>query len=388
MSGSGITLGYNNPPINPHSSAMRTVFVELKPQYFPVHSFAPQWGEMISKLAGQLDGEIASKSQILVTLAELGKTIKMVRNPFNLLRTDWRRIAAKYPAAKLKSLGRSIWKDHKWRNELGERISSSAKVGANSWLEYKYGWNAMFQDVKALAKTSGTLAGIGRTLKEGEQRFSSSEKVEASWATPIYPYGETESYWNSLHGILTNPRQMSGQIRVRCNKIHKSGFFRIGCHQLMNQAKHLGAFERLLDAYGASGSSVVSTLWELVPLSFVVDWFIDWHAITALGPMSRLNMMDVRMLGCSSKVLTSYDIEMLFSPYQEIFYSAGPAYGRVATSLTGSPVYKGTGKSETYTRSQGMPSVEQVVAGFIDAGLSVTRGISGLSLIIQRALRR
>jgi hypothetical protein len=93
-----------------------------------------------------------------VTLAEAQKTIRMIRNPFNLLRTNWRKLCRR------------------------ETALSLHKKAANVWLEGQYGWNSFWYDVKASVKTYAKLKELAtvRSLRGSLIRLSEGDESSGS----------------------------------------------------------------------------------------------------------------------------------------------------------------------------------------------------------------
>lgn len=327
---------------------------------------APNYDDLLSQLADQLDARINEGSMALVTLCELGKTVRMVRNPFNLLRPTWRR-----------KFGRTL------------SASSLLKKPSDYWLEWTYGWKAAYMDVKAAAKTTARLLANSSKLQRGFSRLTVQETASTSWATPIYETGKDLSSWETARARMKSGGTIGGLTQhLRASNGEVVRTVRLGCWQELARIQHMTSFVRFLNAYGVgSVSQVVDTLWEVIPYSFVIDWFLDWHAIADIPLLGRLRSADVRHLGTSERLTSSYDVEILNDQARNVYYMAGPWYYRYPTGSTGEPVAKGRAYSTYYTRTAGGPGISQIAAGLLGSGLSSTRGISGLSLIVQRLLR-
>lgn len=325
---------------------------------------ALSYDDLVTSLADQLDDRINEGSLALVTLAELGKTIQMVRNPFNLLR----------PA---------------WRKKFGRTNPASSLIGKASdyWLEWTYGWKAAYADVKAAAKTVARLNATLPTFHQGLSRLSAQKVETSSWAGPLYQSGITESMWESKKASMEG-LNLTSSIYYRAKNADVRRYVRLGCRQDLAKIERMNQFSRFLQAWGAgSVSNIVDTLWEVVPYSFVIDWFLDWHAIASVPTLARLGEVDVRHLGSSVKTVVTYEVEILSSPAWYVYYQAGPWQGRRPTSYTGSFITKGKAINTNYSRTPGGPGISTLISGFLGSGLSSCRSISGLSLIVQRLKR-
>jgi len=324
---------------------------------------ALNWDEHVSQLADLLDDRISEGSLALVTLCEMGKTIQMVRNPFNLLKPDWRKRMGKLPGSQL------------------------VKRASDYWLEWQYGWKAGYADVKAAANTSAKLLAIKPKLERGFSRLSTQKVETSSWASPVYQTGENATTWTDHNAQLVAGRLQS-KVMYRASNGSVSRVSRLGCLQDLARVERVSSFLRFLDAWGVgSVSDVIDTLWEIVPYSFVIDWFLDWHAIRQIPKLGRLRSADVRHLGSSVKIYSSYDVEMLAGPQWYVYYRASPWSYKTPTGTSGSFTSKGRANHSVYTRTAGGPGIEGIVSGLLGTGLSSTRGASGLSLIVQRLHR-
>jgi len=134
------------------------------------------WYSQVVALASLVRGLVESRSLLAVSLQELPKTIRMVRNPFGLLKTNWRQLAKGFSASKL------------------------AKTGANLWLEYQYGWNAAHYDLSnfsvALAKWMVNRDHIN-FYRAGE-RFSKASETLLSVPSPTVADGLWSEWLQTL----------------------------------------------------------------------------------------------------------------------------------------------------------------------------------------------
>jgi len=153
--------------------------------------------------------------------------------------------------------------------------------------------------------------------------------------------------------------------------------------QIMHRANYVSNFVRSQHLLGLSPSDIVATLWEVIPFSFVVDWFVNWHYLTRYFNEQRLFGADVRKLGCSLKVLTHYDLQ--FVPIISLQGNNFPGIWYGKPPITPYPLRycEGKGSFSSYTRMTGLPSFTDVQSGFASAGLSLKQGASASALIVQ-----
>lgn len=320
----------------------------------------PPWPLLVTELADKIETGIETSSLLFVTLAEIRKTYSMVRNPFNLLKADWRNSAHNFSARQL------------------------SKAGANIWLEGLYGWKACYRDIKGFSKSYRDVLAYSRRNSMGFEHFSVSQTDELAPVSPVI-YGCTLSEWNSTIGSLPltgNPIWSSGGY-FRADVHHRHATYRIGCERLLDTQYRFNRTQAALRALGADFNSILPTLWELVPFSFVIDWFIDTRGLWALPSLARLQRADVRRLCYSTKIEHQSNLTVI---HGHPFSGWSVTYGRSPSSRSGTPVLSGVCTGTTYTRAQGGPSIADVRAGLLSANLSSTQLLSGLSLIIQRAI--
>jgi hypothetical protein len=320
------------------------------------------WTNLINELADQLNGRINEGSLLLVTIAEARKTIRMVKNPFSLLKPDWRKRAESYSARDL------------------------VKRGANIWLEHLYGWKACYRDICAVSKTAAALYSQPN-LEELDgwfQRYSATQvetiSPESAWS------GYSDSAWATLCSYF--PTTNYSALSAFRNKFSGGKVtYSVGCRSLMDLQLRYSNTRRFLNAFGLDAPSIVSTLWELVPMSFVIDWFIDTRGLWAAIPKQRLLQSDVRQLGTSESIEVSSDWQMTFGRTPFYQYGSGTPWKSVTpTGYSGSNYFVSSGKYKSYKRTTGLPDTSLITSGFLTRGLNLSQAISGISLILQRAL--
>lgn len=197
-------------------------------------------------------GKIAdTKTNISVTLAEASKTSDLILNTAN-------RIDRAYRAFRK---GRFT--------EVAKILNITPGRVHKNWLEYKYGWMPLLLDVKNSAEF---LAQQSLTRKP---RFTVSSKVKWETAmplsTPYAPWGDPNPT-----AVVKEEISCEGEVKVK-----------IWCeidNPTLSELQQLGVTNPALVA------------WELVPYSFVFDWFLQvgnfLEATTALnGIVCRRAMM-------------------------------------------------------------------------------------------------
>jgi hypothetical protein len=163
----------------------------------------------------------------LTSLAELADTRKMFIN-----------------------LGKRLWKmkipKKIFRN--GKKAASLKSV-ANDWMEGRYGWRTLVYDITSLNDAL-------RNFDESRTRYS--ERSGDHWSTSSY--SEVPVTWSAFYGLKTIQDQVSIQVRGSVAADIEVPKFQF---------------------------NPLQTGWEVIPFSFVIDWFLGvGRALSALSFLS------------------------------------------------------------------------------------------------------
>lgn len=165
-----------------------------------------------------------------VFFGELAESIRMIRRPGSALR---QRIDTYYGAAK-----------ERLRRE--RTSNSKRKALAGTWLEYSYGWKPLVSDVDSAAET---LASIG--FKRKTAPIVSWGEVKTSTPLTVFHGGDNDA-------LCEIGRQLHSRVKVR----------------------FLGAVNMEADGtnrqhhrWGLAPEDFVPTIYNLIPYSFLVDYF-------------------------------------------------------------------------------------------------------------------
>lgn len=323
------------------------------------------WGELLDDLASQANGSLSEAASLPVTLLEGAKTIAMIRNPFNLLKPNFHRSVRKLSARAL------------------------AVKGANVWLEGYYGWKSMYQDVMSLSKATANLLHDSSSLyfdKLGKRLCARKSDTQFSSRTD-YVLGTTEPAWQSMAGRGWRNSGMyyleTGDHARLVNHSLKHAYT-LGCRQVMQVSDRLRRTKAFLAQYGArSWSDIRDVIWEVIPFSFVVDWFIDTRGIWAPINQWRLNQLDIKQVGHSTRSSGEYNIELYDDPNAYANGGSQKWTYKYAISVDKPTSLSTTGKYCSYVRTPGFPSVDVVYAKFLSKGLKFIQGVNGAALLAQ-----
>lgn len=211
--------------------------------------------------------EVTHQFQGGTFLGELGKTLKMIRNPAQAFRrgiTDYTNDLKKVVRASRSAGGR----------QLTARV---VKTAADSWLEYQYGWKPLLSDVENGAKALARLEESTPTFKR-ITAYGENETVTSSSDHSIHGYAYTSAYDSDYTKVVYR-----GAVRVT-PPVRKT------------MAQSLLGFDL---------ASFVPTAWELTPYSFLVDYFTNIGDIIQGWSYLRGNLSWVNRTAIQEKRVTA-----------------------------------------------------------------------------------
>jgi hypothetical protein len=204
------------------------------------------------------------KSQIAVTLAEGRQTVNMIAS------------AARDIAGLRK----------RWLSKQPRKTRGNERRLHSSWLEYRYGWMPLYFDAYGIAKHLSSLSDTKDTWPV---------RASARWESDV----TTAQVWNAF--------AWKGTVRIRTTHRYKSmvgGFITL---------------DRRVDRelVRAGLTNPLELAWEVLPYSFVVDWFIkvgDYiEGMTALSGVSAHHCWassDTDKAAAKSVVKTTYPTDL------------------------------------------------------------------------------
>lgn len=196
-----------------------------------------------------------------IFLGELRETLRMIRNP----------------AAGLRNLADSFLKDvktakkktpKKWKKNLG-----------GMWLEYAFGWTPLISDISEGYKAYSSLA----KSRDGEQKPVSGhgiEEVEVPSRTATnYPF------YFGTGGLMYGGNNYVG--KDRCVVKYRGMVVRRVDVTLRDK----------LSRVGFNAEEFIPTVWELLPWSFLVDYFTNIGDVLTANAFNRA---DLAWVACST----------------------------------------------------------------------------------------
>lgn len=185
-------------------------------------------------------------------LSDFGKTISMLKRPLG---------------SSLNLLNSMV----RYRNKrLGKTVASATKASAHAWLEYRYGWKPILLDCET-------------AIREASD-FSTNLRSRRLVARGSVPFDRSVSNVQQVTGGL--PRLSGADV---AGTYRSSGGAFAG---VIYEVKASTTSEQLLKILGLRPSDLPATAWEIIPFSFVADWFTntgEW--LRAVTPNPGINIL-------------------------------------------------------------------------------------------------
>lgn len=180
-----------------------------------------------------------------VALGELRETLELIKNPAKAL---WRRVNDWRTSAK-KQRSRSLRKH--WRLPKRKRKRAVKKELADKWLEYSFGYKPLLNDIDDAT----------RALNRRHDWLSNGEHVSASFSNKSNTWTEISGDTSAYLAYVRTTRWSVDTRTIRYYGKTKA--------YVMNPLK----FNARL--WGFDPRDFVPTLWELLPYSFLIDYFTN-----------------------------------------------------------------------------------------------------------------
>lgn len=163
-----------------------------------------------------------------VFLGELMETVKMIRHPAEALR-------------------RGIDDYYRTVKKRIRRHGRSKRLIQDTWLEYVFGWAPLVNDAKDALKLATADTNVVRKKIRSDE---CTERLDVTKTNNQFTYGHTRAKWTHVH---------QGEVMV---KIKGAVSANMGNPGFPEQC-------------GLSWSNFLPTIWELIPYSFLFDYFTN-----------------------------------------------------------------------------------------------------------------
>jgi hypothetical protein len=260
-----------------------------------------------------------------VVIGELGKTVRSIVRPAKALQG---RILSYFNRANRLKRG------HKQR--LGSR-GAFLKDLADTYLEATFGWQPLISDVRDGAKALARYATRDYLERQQFRAFGADEVPVSSTSGIVGPYG----YDSTVNQYFNQVRIVSG--RFECIYY---GAFVVKLRDVFGLATGCENIARLS---GISLTDFAPTVWELIPWSFVVDYFTNvgdvieaasnmYHGIGWITKVHIRETHDVRTITGNSAHTRSF-MPTVFLSQDTAQARMHSSYRTVSRILTGFDLY-------------------------------------------------
>lgn len=212
----------------------------------PVSVSSPE-AQALSRLYSAIKNKQEGMNGLLI-LGELRETIKMLRRPGEGLLS----LFSDY-------LGTAKGLRKTFESKKGGNRKRFEKAASDLWLEYSFGWKPLISDVRDIATTVARIA-HDNALRTDRARGSAST-TGAQVDAPFYDAGPVPT---DPAPRFLNSRRRTTELSVR----YVAGI----------RANTNGPTDRFTDLARETGltlSNFVPTVWNLIPYSFLVDYFVN-----------------------------------------------------------------------------------------------------------------
>jgi hypothetical protein len=260
------TFHFGNRPTNPAITCAQINYMsgnngygygEVLDLIFPIPdptSMAKANNSALSSYVSKVRG-VQTTFQGGVFLGELKETIEMLVSPAKTLRHG----LSSYLAT-LKKRKRQVK-----RVSPRKRLSAAKSVIADTWLEYAFGWRPLIHDIDDAMKTLAN-------------QYASSPR----WV-PVFAVGKDERFAD-----MTLQSIMSPTLGRIYNRIH---------YEIVKEVKYRGQVNMVhptnLGSFHAgiwNPQEIIPTVWELIPYSFLVDYFANIGAMISAASLIESNL--------------------------------------------------------------------------------------------------
>lgn len=226
-------------------------------------NLAPAWDSILEKeaLNKSYSKITASDLDVGVMIGELRETVEGLRNPLSSLREELNWLSRN--RNKLLNLDDALQRASRSstynrihdsivrieRAVAAGAVPRSAKALANTWLEWRYGIRPLVKTVQDVIEHLTTQQRVfenrlqkrkGKTAKTTSVVTGSGSTAGGHFSDIQYSYRQTTTRWTVASTGFLMPSPLTWQAR-----------------------------------YGLDGPSIPGIAWELLPLSFVADWFVN-----------------------------------------------------------------------------------------------------------------
>jgi hypothetical protein len=258
----------------------------------------------LTKVLGKVH-EATTALQGGIVLGELAETLRMLRRPASGLRDGLNRWLddAKRQAKRLgRRRGRALPPDP-------HGVTRASKALADTWLEHVFGWGPLISDIEGAHKA--ILQVIERGLypikRVSAQADSAAPTEMSAWLQLIPDASPAYIRWSRDHKISTR--------------------YKVAVAMEPRDSLRVTA----LDSFGLRAREFLPTVWELIPYSFLIDYFTNIGDVVGTLAVQRSRILWIvktrvdeyrnELYACSAGVYFSGGTEGSWSPRPKATYT-------------------------------------------------------------------
>jgi len=328
----------------------------------------PDWFSVVDEFKESIDSLINERffsGEFLAESGIFGDALRLVLNPKKGLQHFFRHVVDS--GLKHKTLGeidksfrhsiygRKLLESRSVRSGF-EAIPASLKDAVSAHLFYKFGVAPAIQDIRSAMDVHSKVQKRFEFLVKNEGQYvpirvRRTLPVAFDSSYPTTPYVGMASRQSAQRTEVT----LFAQGRVRGGLNEASGF--------RAYAEYFGL------------NKVVGTAWELIPFTFVLDWFTN--AQERINDLTRIRLGEgtfYNLVGLGTSVKDIVERQVIITPgYDQVF--------QMPITSTDSPIVAYDLISSVYNRVPGIPDT----SGVVDLStLGLFQGVTGTELLIQK----
>lgn len=188
-------------------------------------------------------------------LGELSQTIALIKSPASALRGHT-----------------GLFLDRMARQKAKQNKRQFSKTLADSWLEYSFGVAPLIKDITSIAEAAQNMVVEPHLKRESFTGFA--EKATSDLRSGVTPFGLNTYY--------------SRDVIDRCKAIYT-----VGVRPEVLRANN--ALEAVIAQGGFNLNEVLPTAWELLPWSFLIDYFSNIGDVISAATTSMTNVRWVQL---------------------------------------------------------------------------------------------
>lgn len=209
-----------------------------------------------------------------VFLGELGETLRMIKNPARSLRR-----------------GLDDYLNALQNKRMRLRGPDKARFISETWLSYAYGWKPLFSDIDSGARA---------LAKRATRPFEIAQRIHC--------VGKTDS--PVISGVSTTSE---GGVTIKYRVITRERIHVVYIGAVRSDSMNNPTFDAQL--FGFDPTNWVPTVWELVPYSFLVDYFTNIGEILDAWSFQRTGVSWVQRTVIKEIHRSLYDVQPDWAQY-------------------------------------------------------------------------